>query len=304
MSGSDQSRDEFNDARNNFSLARTESGSSVASNFSLSEAGNSNSALNNGMLDSFKDLRLSNGLPKIDRESKKTAVMKYYEVGKLDNMDSVLEEELKVADQSLEREKEKLDLENKWEFLRREKEKQHEEAMRAEIMEEQEKLVKELDRLEEEKKEKEESEKKLLDELERMKLLLKQKDDTVRSYQKNEEERRRKDAELREKRERKRQMLESVEIKRRERKRMEKEARESRMSHSSYMNGHHEPSPDTSRGAAGVKKYLKDDGGGGGGLKRSFSSPNIAKMLEQEDSNGSPGILGGANIGYSGDFGL
>ena len=103
-------------------MARTESGSSVASNFSLSEAGNSNSALNNGMLDSFKDLRLSNnGLPKIDRESKKTAVMKYYEVGKLDNMDSVLEEELKVADQSLEREKEKLDLENKWEFLRREK---------------------------------------------------------------------------------------------------------------------------------------------------------------------------------------
>ena len=139
----------------------------------VSEAGNSNSALNNGMLDSFKDLRLSNGLPKIDRESKKTAVMKYYEVSKLDNVDSVLEEELKVADQSLEREKEKLDLENKWEFLRREKEKQHEETMRAEIMEEQEKLVKELDRLEEEKKDREESERKLLDELERMKLLLK-----------------------------------------------------------------------------------------------------------------------------------
>ena len=230
----------------------------------VSEAGNSNSALNNGMLDSFKDLRLSNGLPKIDRESKKTAVMKYYEVGKLDNMDSVLEEELKVADQSLEREKEKLDLENKWEFLRREKEKQHEEAMRAEIMEEQEKLVKELDRLEEEKKDREESERKLLDELERMKLLLKEKDDTVKSYQKNEEERRRKDAELREKREKKRQMLESVEVKRRERKRMEKEARESRMSsHSSHMNGHHDPSPEPGRGAAGIKKYLKDDGGGG-----------------------------------------
>jgi len=301
VTSSDQSRDDFNDARNNFSLARTESGSSVASNFSsLSEAGNSNSVLNNGMLDSFKDLRLSNGLPKIDRESKKTALMKYYDVAKLDNMESVLEEELKVADQSLEREKEKLDLENKWEFLRREKEKQHEEAMRAEIMEEQEKLVKELDRLEEEKKEREESERKLLDELEKMKLLLKEKDDKVRSYQKNEEERRRKDVELREKRERKKQMLESVEEKRRERKRKEREARESRLSHSSYMNGHHEPSPEPSRGAAGVKKYLKDDGGGGGGLKRSFSSPNIAKMLEQEEGGVSPGVLGGANIGYSG----
>ena len=302
VTASDQSRDEFNDARNNFSLARTESGSSVASNYSsLSEAGNSNSALNNGMLDSFKDLRLSNGLPKIDRESKKTALMKYYEVSKLDNMESVLEEEIKVADQSLEREKEKLDLENKWEFLRREKEKQHEEAMRAEIMEEQEKLVRELDRLEEEKKEKEESEKKLLDELEKMKLLLKEKDDKVRSYQKNEEDRRRKDAELREKREKKKQMLESVEAKRRERKRMEREAREARLSNSSFMNGHHEPSPDISRGAAGVKKFLKDDGGGGGGgLKRSFSSPNIAKMLEQEDSAVSPGIPSGANIAYSG----
>ena len=49
-----------------------------------------------------------------------------------------------------------------------------------------------------------------------------------------------------------------------------------------------------------VKKYLKDDGGGGGGLKRSFSSPNIAKMLEQEEGGVSPGVLGGANIGYSG----
>ena len=135
-----------------------------------------------------------------------------------------------------------------------------------------------------------------------MKLLLKEKDDKVKSYQRNEEERRRKDAELREKREKKKQMLESVEEKRRERKRKEREARDSRLSHTSYMNGHHEPSPDTSRGAAGVKKYLKDDGGGGGGgLKRSFSSPNIAKMLEQEDiGGGSPGALGGNNIGYSG----
>ena len=296
---SDQSRDEFNDARNNFSLARTESGSSVSS--SLSEtAGNSNSALNNAMLESFKDMRLSNGLPKIDRESKKSAVMRIYGIDetKLDNIESVQEEELKVADRSLEREKEKLDLENKWEFLRREKEKQHEEAMRAEIMEEQEKLVKELDRLEEEKKEREESEKKLLEELERMKKLLKEKDDKVRSYQKNEEERRRKDVELREKREKKKQMLESVETKRKERKRMERESRESRPSQH-QMNGHHEPSPDAGRGVAGSKRYLRidDGGGGGGGLKRSFSSPNIAKMLEQED--GGPG-LSGAGTGYSG----
>merc|ERR1711879_248788 len=132
---------------------------------------------------------------KIDRESKESAVMRIYGIDetKLDNIESVQEEELKVADRSLEREKEKLDLENKWEFLRREKEKQHEEAMRAEIIEEQEKLVKELDRLEEEKKEREESEKKLLEELERMKKLINEKDDKVRSYQKNEEERRRKD---------------------------------------------------------------------------------------------------------------
>ena len=200
----------------------------VRYNYSLERYvyGNSDSTFD-GMLDSFKDMRISNELPKINRESRKTALMKYYDVAKLDNMDSVLEEEIKVADLSLEREKEKLDLENKWEFLRREKEKQHEEAMRAEIMEEQEKLVKELDRLEEEKKEREESERKLLDELERMKLLLKEKDDKVKSYQKNDEEQQRKDSELREKREKKKPMLESVEEKRRERKQKEREARDS-----------------------------------------------------------------------------
>ena len=39
----------------------------------------------------------------------------------------------------------------------------------------------------------------------------------------------------------------------------------------------------------------ESEDGGGGGLKRSFSSPNIAKMLEQED-----GRLGG----QSGQYGV
>ena len=303
----DQTGDEFNDARRSdaFSINRTESGSSINSNFSnISEAGNSQ--LNNALLESFKGLSITtgNGLPKIDRESKKHAVMKYFGVDetKLENVESVQEVELNVADESLEREKERLLLENKWEYLRARKEAEHEAVMRQEILEEQEKLVKELDRLAVENKEKEESEKQLLEELEKMKSLLKERDEKVKTYQKNEEERKRKEKELSEKRRKQKELLESVETKRRERKRKERDQRSSDVPRTpvSQMNGHHnhESSP-TPRGAAGVKTYLRDtkesEDGGGGGLKRSFSSPNIAKMLEQED-----GRLGG----QSGQYGV
>ena len=111
----------------------------ACNNFSnISEAGNSQ--LNNALLESFKGLSITtgNGLPKIDRESKKHAVMKYFGVDetKLENVESVQEVELNVADESLEREKERLLLENKWEYLRARKEAEHEAVMRQEILEE------------------------------------------------------------------------------------------------------------------------------------------------------------------------
>merc|ERR1712212_127203 len=89
----------------------------------------------------------------------------------------------------LEKEKEKLDLENKWEFLRVKKEAEHEAAMRAMITEEQEKLVDELDRLRNADRERDEVEKRLKEELEAVKKQLKEKDEKEKLYILNEEQR-------------------------------------------------------------------------------------------------------------------
>jgi len=278
----DFSKDEFNEARQSFSINKTDSGSSINSNFS------STSELNEAVLES----KSINGQPVIDRDSKKSAVLKYYggDETSLTNVENVQKVEINVVDKSLEREKEKLDLENKWEFLRVKREAANEAVMRQEIMDEQEKLVAELDKLAIENKEKEASEKKLLEELESLKAQLKVKDKEVRTYQKNEEERQRMEHELKLKRQKQKEMLESVEIKRRERRRKEKEMRkDTRPQPSVNINGFHERGHGQDAGAG-----VQDDQarGGSGGLKRSFSSPNIAKMLESED--------GGLRLGYQG----
>ena len=268
---SDQSKDEFNEAKQSFDVDRSDSNSSVSSNWSTSD-----SLMNNAF-------ELSKGLPKVDRGSKKEALLRLYGVdeSRLENVESVQQVQLTVVDQSLEREKEKLDLENKWEYLRVKREAEAETVMRMEIQEEQEKLVKELDRLAVENKAKEDTEKMLTEELDKLKLELKEKDEKVRSYQKNEEERKKAERELQLRRQKQAEMLESVETKRRERKKRESQLAQELRTPDLQINGEH-------RGARGTRQRLRDEGdrsgggGGGGGLKRSFSSPNIAKMMEQE----------------------
>ena len=274
---SDQSRDEFNEAKQSFDVDRSDSNSSVNSNWSTSD-----SLMNNAF-------ELSKGMPRVDRGSKKEALLRLYgvEESKLENVEGVQQAQLSVVDKSLEREKEKLDLENKWEYLRVKREAEAETLMRLEIQEEQEKLVKELDRLAVENKAKEDTEKMLTEELEKLKLQLKEKDEKVKSYQKNEEERRKAEKELQLRRQKQAEMLESVETKRRERKKRESElAQELR---TPQVNGEY-------RGARGTKQRIRDEAdkssGGGGGLKRSFSSPNIAKMLEQEGEEVRAGYTG------------
>ena len=273
---SDQSKDEFNEARQSFDIDRSDSNSSVSSTWSSADG---NSLLNNA----FELSKGTAGMPRVDRGSKKEAMLRYYgvEESSLENVESVQQAQLNVVDRSLQREKEKLDLENKWEYLRLRREAEAENVLRLEIQEEQEKLVKELDRLAVENKEKEDTEKKLTEELEKLKLQLKEKDEKVKSYQRNEEERKRAELELHLRREKQKEMYESVQNKRRERKRRESEMR-------GQDSREH-------RGAAGTRQRLRDEGdrsSGGGGLKRSFSSPNIAKMLEQEG--------GDLRSGYSG----
>jgi len=312
------SKDDFNEAKQSFEIDRSESNSSIRSS-------SGNSQLNYAVVGADNP-----SLPKIDRGTKKDAVIKYSGVtgdklDVLDNMEDVLKTESDIANKSLAREKEKLDLENKWEFLRVKKEAEHEAAMREMITEEQEKLVDELDRLRNADRERDEVEKRLKEELEAVKKQLKEKDEKEKLYILNEEQRKKewenmeekrrvekaKQEEIRRKDKERIEMMESVERKRRERKeaerrRKEEERRNSPMrpqnlggqrdSPARQVQHRREDEKERGGGGAGALKQrlkLDDGGGGGGGLKRSFSSPNIAKMLEQE-GNGPPAV------GYAG----
>merc|ERR1719244_2432213 len=89
------------------------------------------------------------------------------------------------------------------------------------------------------------------------------------------------------KRKKQMEMLESVDTKRRERRKKEKEMKKD-SKHQPSVNGYHE------RGLDPRGTIQEDQARGGGGLKRSFSSPNIAKMLDLESE------VGGLRSGYQG----
>eukprot|EP00092_Neocalanus_flemingeri_P008316 GFUD01008966.1.p1 GENE.GFUD01008966.1~~GFUD01008966.1.p1 ORF type:complete len:1103 (+),score=340.51 GFUD01008966.1:377-3685(+) len=311
------SKDDFNEAKQSFDIDRSDSSSLRSTSGS--------SLLNQAVLDQSN----GNNLPQVDRGTKKNAVIKYSGVtgdklDDLDNMEDVLKTQSDIANQSLAREKEKLDLENKWEFLRLKREAEHETSMRQMIVEEQDKLVDELERLKNIDKERDDVEHRLKEELEAVKEQLKEKDEKEKKYLQSEElrriewekeeERRKvekaKEDEIRRKDREKLAMMEAVDRKRKERKEMDKERREEerRNSPMRLQQPGQRDSPSRQvqdpanrgqggRGAGAVKQKLRDEddgrGSGGGGLKRSFSSPNIAQMLEQEDK-------GLPSVGYSG----
>jgi len=106
-----------------------------------------------------------------------------------------------------------------------------------------------------------------------------------------------KEEEIRRKDKERIEMMESVERKRKERKEVERRRREEEKRNSPMRSQHpggqrdspskglHQRRDDEKErggGAGALKLKLKGDDGGGSNLKRSFSSPNIAKMLEQE----------------------
>ena len=228
------------------------------------------------------------------------------------NMGDLLEAEEEIAETSLRREKEKWQLEEKWEELRLRKEREAEGEMRELILSEQDKLVAELERLREEAREKEENEQLLMGELKAVRQELKAKEEEkmrllameeIRRGEREEEEKLRameqaREAEIRRKEKERLDLMESVERKRKERK-----ERERRRKEEEGRSRHRESPP---RGIVGLKNQLTDvagtptvemrrgeergrarlrgdgEGEGGGRMKRSFSSPNIAQMMDQE----------------------
>merc|ERR1712059_230762 len=104
--------DDFNNAKQSFEIDKDRSSlGSVRSSVG-------NSQLNQAVLESdTSDGSISiQSLPKVNRDLKKEAVVKYGM--RVDNMEDVLHVENDIAEKSLEREKEQLDLEKKWEMLR------------------------------------------------------------------------------------------------------------------------------------------------------------------------------------------
>ena len=224
-----------------------------------------------------------------------------------ENMGDLLEVEEEIAETSLRREQEKWQLEEKWEELRLRKEREAEGEMREMILREQDKLVDELEKLREEAKEKEDNERVLMGELKAVRQELKAKEEEkmrllameeIRRGEREQEEKARaveqaREAEIRRKEKERLELMESVERKRKERKERERRRKEEE--------GRRRPESPP-RGVVGLKNQLKDEpvemrrgeergrsrlrsdgeGDGGGRMKRSFSSPNIAQMMDQD----------------------
>ena len=227
-------------------------------------------------------------------------------------MDDLLEVEEEIAETSLNREKERWQMEERWEELRLRKEREAEGEMRELILSEQDKLVEELERMREEAREKEEKEQLLMGELKAVRQELKAKEEEkmrllameeIRRGEREEEEKLRaveqaREAEIRRKEKERLDLMESVERRRKERKERERRRKEEE------GRGRRRESPP--RGIVGLKNQLSDvagtpevqmrrgeergrarlrsdgEGEGGGRMKRSFSSPNIAQMMDQE----------------------
>ena len=222
-------------------------------------------------------------IPVIDRSLKAKALMKSNLP--LNNQHEVLEAEKDIIEDSLRLENEELKVEEEWEKLRLKKENAASEELRLQVMQREEELVEKLQKISLEKDAKDRENKELLERLEAMKAKLEARDEDWRIQdeiirKKAEKEKRKSDVEkLRRERVKKQQIEEMRQI---ELKNQQKRVEEARRKREETEKAIHEKI---------TKVPLKKvDGGSEGGLNRSHSSPNIAKMLEDEEG-GAHGII-------------
>jgi len=256
--------------------------------------------------------------PMVDRSKKELALERYS--GKLANVDEAFRAEEDLLEKSVNREKKQLDMEKEWEVMRLKKEKEHEENMGEIMKSEQTELCKQLEALREENKQKDLEDARLRGELATVRKELEESNRLAKTQEmmQNEKEAQQR---IKAKEEETRRIKEEVELKRQRRKddefrkarklreeqmRLEEKKERMRIEEARVreLEKHKRDEQEKEyRGAKGCRDKLKQDGeggvkkleklkldgdGGGGGLKRSFSSPNIAQMLDQEDraSNG------------------
>jgi len=263
-----------NDLISRLNNARISSNSSIGSSIA-------SNALNNAVIDIVE----ASVKPVVDRTKKEQAVERY-------NVDDALKVEEDLLEKSMDREKKHLEMEKEWEVMRLKKEKEHEENM-GEIMKlEQAELWKQLDTLREENKMKDIEDAKLRGELANVRKELEQSNRLAKTHEMLHSEREAQQR-IKAKEEEARRLKEEVELKRQKRKeeeiRKEKRLREEQIRNEEARERElvekqkREEHESGFKGAKGCREKLKMDGEGGGMGKRSFSSPNIAQMMEQED---------------------
>jgi len=248
----------------------------------------------------------SNPVPKIDRSSKAKALLRINnQVNSVNNLTSlnndnnnkemreVLDAETDLIDDSLELEKHQLELERRWEEIRLRREKQAGEEMKMELLKKEEQLLEEIRNHEVDKKKRDAECAQLRTELEQLKARL-ERESRVRQQVVDADERAK--VIIKAKEEERRKLEQEVEQKRRERKRQQQERKEleegrlklhqseeKRMQIERELAAKQQRQRQLQEQATITKTMLKDDSSfGGGGLNRSHSSPNIAKMVEDE----------------------
>ena len=208
-------------------------------------------------------------------------------------LEQVLDAEQDLIDDSMELEKKQLDMEREWGILRLKREKEAEETMKEELRLNEEALIEKLERLGEEKENKVAENKKLREQLKAVKDQLSLESalrQTLEGEKQKQEEIRLKELEHQ-------RLMQQVERKRQERKlkqQQELEERQRSLQEAEYKRQQVETDLANTENLAQQrhKHPLKDHdqyeryGSGIGGMRRSlsYSSPNIAKMMEEEDA--------------------
>ena len=229
------------------------------------------SVLNKAMINE-EDLEISPVVPKIDRSTKAKMLQK------LEKASEILEAENEIVEESLKMETKQLNLEKEWEVLRLKRESAANEEMKNHVMQREEELLEQLKEISREKEAKDKENEELLKQLEAMKIRLE-----------NTESDRRKSEEILRKKREKAERAQEIERLRAERLKKQKERD---LKHAFALQEQQKRNEEARRKREETERLLTPkqkiplkttDGGGSSNLNRSHSSPNIAKMLEDEE---------------------
>ena len=232
------------------------------------------SVLNKAMIND-EDLEVSPIVPKIDRSTKAKALQK------LEKASEILEAENEIVEESLKLDNKQLAMEKEWEVLRLKRESAANEDMKNQVVEREEQLLEQLNEISKQKEQKEIENEELLKQLEAMKIRLE-----------NTESDRRKQEDIQRKKREQNARKQEIEHLRAERLKKQKERD---LKHALALQDQQRRNEEARRKREETEqrlltpkariplKTMDGPSSGGSNLNRSHSSPNIAKMLEDEE---------------------